>query len=199
MPASEREKTMIYFVRHGATDWNDNLDSSGKRNPKCQGRADIPLNARGIEQAKEAAKTLKDKKFSRVICSPLLRTRQTLDIIYKGDVPIEFDERVIERDFGEFEGLTRAEFDFNGFWNANSKMKLKRAESIEDVKKRVFPLLDELKSQSDEDVLIVSHGGVGVVMMSYFYGVPQDGNYLSFEVSNGKPVTMSYDNKNLRD
>ncbi len=183
---------MIYFVRHGATDWNENKDEFGNKNPKCQGRADLPLNEKGITQAKATSVQLKDKKFDRIICSPLLRTKQTCEIIYKGDKPIEFDNRVIERDFGEFEGLTRKEFDFLGFWNAKSNTKFQKAESLKDVKKRVFPLLDELKKAPDKDYLIVSHGGVGCVLASYFKGVPADGNYLSFEFPHGKPIIFEF-------
>ena len=108
---------MIYFVRHGSTDWNENKNEKGIKDPKCQGRADLDLNQKGISQALQTAEQLKGIKFDRVICSPLKRAKQTLEIIYSGNRPVEIDERVIERDFGEFEGLTRAEFDFNGFWN----------------------------------------------------------------------------------
>ena len=185
---------MIYFVRHGATDWNDNLDENGKKAPRCQGRVDIPLNQNGIKQAEETARQLADKKFARVICSPLIRARQTCDIVYRGETPVEIDERVIERDFGEFEGLTRAQFDFAGFWNKNNfDKKYERAESIKDVQDRLFPLFDELKDEAG-DVLIVAHGGLGCVFMSYFKEVP-DGNYLAFEIPHGKPLVVEYQEK----
>ena len=88
---------MIYFVRHGATDWNENKNTQGQKDPKCQGRADLDLNEKGVEQAKQTAEKLKGIKFDRVICSPLKRAKQTLDIIYTGETPVELDERVIER------------------------------------------------------------------------------------------------------
>ena len=184
---------MIYFVRHGSTDWNDNINAQGQKEPKCQGRVDLDLNEKGVSQAKQTAEKLRGIKFDRVICSPLKRAKQTLDIIYKGEVSVEFDERVIERDFGEFEGLTREEFDFVDFWNVNSKQEFKIAESIKDVEKRVFALLEELKKKPNQNVLIVSHGGVGCVLMSYFNGIPVDGNYLSFEIQNGKPITFDFE------
>ena len=184
---------MIYFVRHGATDWNENKNSKGEKDPKCQGRADLELNSKGIEQAKNAALILEGKYFHRVICSPLKRAKQTCEIIYKGDAKVEYDNRLIERDFGEFEGFTRNEFDFEGFWNANTKQEFEKAESIEDVKNRVFEILEELKKNKDKDVLVVSHGGVGCVMMTYFKGVPKNGNYLSFEIPNGEPLILDFD------
>ena len=183
---------MIYFVRHGSTDWNENVNAQGVKEPRCQGRADLDINAKGILQAEQTAQLLKNIKFDRVICSPLKRARHTLEIIYRGDIPTQIDERVIERDFGEFEGLTRAEFDFNGFWNVNSNQKFESAESIKDVEARVFSLLNELKDNPNKNILIVSHGGVGCVLMSYFKGVPKDGNYLSFEIPNGKPLILDF-------
>ena len=184
---------MIYFVRHGSTDWNEHKNSLGVRDPKCQGHADIELNELGKKQATETAQSLKGIEFDRVICSPLKRAKQTLDIIYTGDTPIEIDERVKERDFGEFEGLTRTEFDFNGFWEVTANQKFESAEGLEDFKARVFSLLDELKQNPNQKVLIVSHGGVGCVVQSYFKGVPTNGNFIkSYEVPHGKPLILEF-------
>ena len=134
---------MIYFVRHGSTDWNENINEMGKRDPKLQGRADIPLNEKGIGQAFQLAESLKDIKFDRVLCSPLTRTRQTCEIINNGKYPIEIDERLIERDFGEYEGCTRSQCDLKTICHEYSSPKLERAESIQAVKDRVFNLLGQ--------------------------------------------------------
>ena len=183
---------MIYFVRHGSTDWNEHINEKGQRDPKLQGRADIPLNNKGIAQALATAETLKNIKFDRVICSPLTRTRQTCDIIYNGDKPVEYDERIIERDFGEFEGFTRTQFDFKAYCNAFSSPKLLYAEPIPAVQDRVYNLLDELKRKPNENVLIVSHGGVGCLAVSYFKGIPENGDYSVYEIPNGKPLTLDF-------
>ena len=64
---------MIYVIRHGETEWN--------AINKVLGRTDIPLNDRGIEQAEEMARSLKDIKIDVFLCSPLSRARQTADAI----------------------------------------------------------------------------------------------------------------------
>ena len=64
---------MIYFVRHGSTEWNKLY--------KCQGKADISLSQEGIDQAKETAKALKNVKLDACFCSPLLRAKQTFEVI----------------------------------------------------------------------------------------------------------------------
>ena len=183
---------MIYFVRHGSTDWNEYINESGQRDPKLQGRADIPLNNKGVSQALATAETLKDINFDRVICSPLTRTRQTCDLIYNGNKPVEYDDRVIERDFGEFEGFTRTQFDFRAYCNAFSSPKLITAEPVPAVQDRVYNLLDELKKKPNENVLIVSHGGVGCIVVGYFFGIPENGDYSIYEIPNGKPMILDF-------
>lgn len=84
---------MLYVTRHGETDWN--------LYGKVQGKADIELNAKGIEQAKETMEKLKEESIDFIICSPLKRARQTAEIInLEKNIHIVFDERISERDFG---------------------------------------------------------------------------------------------------
>ena len=89
---------MLYVIRHGETDWN--LEN------KIQGRADIPLNAFGNSRGKFDRKMLLfQTKFYEIISSPLIRARKTAEIISNHQIPVVTDARLIERDFGEFEGL----------------------------------------------------------------------------------------------
>ena len=182
---------MIYFVRHGATSWNENRDENGNKNPRYQGRKDLSLNEKGIAQAKGVAQKLKDLKFDKVFCSPLKRAKETCEIICNDN--IIFDDRIIERDFGELTGKTKKDFDYAGFWNLSGKQDYNGAETIKDVEKRVFNFLDELKENKNENILVVAHSGIGRIMMSYFYGVPENGDYLKFDISNGQAILFDYD------
>ena len=74
-----------------------------------------------------------------------------------------------------------------------SNQKFNKAESILEVQNRVFNLLDELSDNPAENVLIVAHGGVGLILMSYFEGIPEDGNYLNFELGTGKLKEFSFE------
>lgn len=186
---------MLYFVRHGSTDWNENKNEKGEKAPKCQGRADIELNDLGILQAQATAKLLKDVNFSKVICSPLKRAKQTCEIINTSNVPVEYDNRIIEREFGEFEGLTTAEFDYNGFWNSINEVYGKNAETLQEMRDRVFDILDELEDfPNNENILMVSHGGVGIFVTEYFKGKPRNGDYLLYALPNGKPAIFDFQN-----
>ena len=87
----------LYFVRHGQTDWN--------QQGKLQGRSDIPLNAIGIQQAKDTSRLLKDVSIEKIFCSPLTRAMQTAAILQEvTKCDIVYDDRLKERCFGDLEG-----------------------------------------------------------------------------------------------
>jgi broad specificity phosphatase PhoE len=140
----------IYFVRHGKTEWN--------KLKKMQGSADIPLNEEGIEQAYKTKELISNIEFDCAICSPLTRTKQTLNIILDDKkIPVIYDERIVERNYGEFEGTTKnVDFDYNEFWNYTKNVKYKKAENIRDFFERIYSFLDDLKTKEYEKVLIVA-------------------------------------------
>ena len=86
---------MIYIIRHGKTELN--------RANVLQGRSDYPLNEEGIAQAKTAADSLKGIRFDHVFSSPLIRAVQTAQIVVPDMEPV-IDERLIEMDYGPYEG-----------------------------------------------------------------------------------------------
>ena len=106
---------MIYFVRHGLTDWNEHIDQNGNLNPLCQGRINIPLNKNGIAQAEAIKEELKNIKFDKVICSPLDRAKQTCEIILGTLDGVIIDERLNERDFGEFSDFSHSLIKISAF------------------------------------------------------------------------------------
>ena len=77
----------LYVIRHGETDWN--------RLHLLQGIHDTDLTELGVEQAKEAAKSLKDVPLDAAFVSPLKRTRMTAAILLEGrDIPVFYDDRI---------------------------------------------------------------------------------------------------------
>lgn len=148
---------MIYVVRHGETEWNA-LN-------KILGRTDIPLNDRGMEQAQEIARSLKDLKVDVFLCSPLYRARQTADAIANEiGMRYEIDDRLIEHDFGSFEGTDRSDA---GYQKAKREyfVRYPGGESFFDMAARVYPLIKELEGT---DALLVTHGGICRIIRSYF-------------------------------
>jgi probable phosphoglycerate mutase len=62
----------VWLVRHGETAWSITGQHSG--------RTDLPLTPRGEEEARAAARSLEDRRFEHVWCSPLQRARRTCEI-----------------------------------------------------------------------------------------------------------------------
>lgn len=89
----------VYVVRHGETEWNADGD-------RYCGRTDIGLSARGEQQAQRLAQALQPVPFAAVYNSPLLRARQTAGAIAAQlGIEAQEDERLLEIDFGAWEGL----------------------------------------------------------------------------------------------
>lgn len=175
---------MIYFVRHGQTD--DNVNGS-----LLSGWSATPLNEKGFAQAREVAKNLKDIKFDVCFCSPLVRTKQTLDEIikYHKNLNVIYDDRLKERDYGEITGQPASICKFRR-WNANDEIPYKM-ETIPEMFDRIASFYDDLKKNYEgKNILIVAHSGVGRMTYFYFNGKPQDNDYSNFEINNAKVMEI---------
>ena len=90
----------LWLMRHGETEWSvDGRHTS---------RTDIPLTAHGRLRAKELGEYLKGTKFAAVLCSPMLRAKETCEIAGFGDVAV-VDDGLKEWDYGVYEGRTTKE------------------------------------------------------------------------------------------
>lgn len=144
---------VLIFIRHAETDFN--------RDGIFAGRTDCNITKEGFEKAKNLLR--KDQKhFDYIYCSPLKRTKQTLEAIIPGSVPI-VDERITEISIGEWEGKKKDSID-------KDLVALYRygqytppgAETTSQVDKRVCNFVKSLfeNYQDDEKILIVTHNGV---------------------------------------
>ena len=131
--------TTLVLLRHGQTDWN--------LLHRYQGLTDIPLNATGEQQAREANSKLKDFHFDAVYCSDLERAQTTARLALKGICP--YDKDKMPREY-----VSAMEADPEGF-------RFPEGESLLDVEKRIRPFYDEiLRKHPDETVLLVAHGSL---------------------------------------
>ncbi|MDQ1513922.1 MAG: putative phosphatase [Microbacteriaceae bacterium] len=141
--------TDLVLVRHGETEWN--------RTNRVQGLTDIPLNETGRDQARRAGRRLAADRFDAVVSSPLSRAAETARIIGQeiGRPEVELVDALVERNYGEAEGLTGPEIDarFGGVVEAR--------ETREEVLARAKPALLALAERHPgQRVLVVTHGGV---------------------------------------
>jgi probable phosphoglycerate mutase len=140
--------TDLVLVRHGETEWN--------RLGRVQGRTDIPLNDTGREQARATARRLQGQTFDAVAASPLSRAAETAQLIADGLRlgPVELVDELVERNYGEAEGMTGKDIDARCG-------RLEAQESREDTVARTKPALLALAERHPgQRVLVVSHGGV---------------------------------------
>jgi broad specificity phosphatase PhoE len=138
---------MLLLVRHGRTDAN----AQGL----LLGRLDPSLSEEGRAQA--AALAAKIPQDARVIASPLSRTRQTAEAF---GLPFEVDERWIELDYGELDGLPLRDVppDLWREWRADPAFAPPGGESIAALGVRVRAACTELVDEIREhDVVVVSH------------------------------------------
>ena len=176
----------ILITRHGQTNWNVQK--------KVMGRCDEPLNETGLKQAEETREKLLNEKIDLIICSPLKRARQTAEIINTKNIPIIYDDRLIERDFGEFEGLETKDFDFHGYWNYYKNDIYEKAENIQVFFKRVYDFLDDIiKKYPDKNILIVAHGGISIPVACYFSKNIPEGSLVEAGLVLGNCQVISYD------
>lgn len=167
---------MLYIMRHGKTDWNESH--------KLQGRTDIPLNEDGRQMAQRAAEEYRDVHFDVCYCSPLVRAKETAQILLEGrNVPIIYDDRLKEMSFGSYEGIENS-FDIpdcpiNVIFKSPEKYtaSVGGAETFEELfertgsllREKVMPLVDEGK-----DVLIVGHGAMNSSIVCQIRNIPID-------------------------
>ena len=175
---------MLYFIRHGQTEWN----VLGK----CQGRVDIPLNEEGIRQAKELSEKVKQLSIDKYFCSPLQRAISTLEICCGRKIAEdEIDERLIERDFGKFEGFTKEEFSFGTFCNFYNTVDYGTGETLREVRDRAMSFVKDVSEKyPNKNILVISHGGFGAVLRSIFEGIPSDGDLFSLAIKNGHIIEL---------
>ena len=142
----------LVIVRHSKTPWN----LAGR----VQGRSDIPLAPESEEATREAGKRLRPLP-DIAFCSPLIRAKRTAELLLEGSgVEIRTDDRLVERNFGEYEGKTYDELglpDHTELFYALGETK--GAESSESVFSRVRSFLTDIAASFDgKRVLVVSHG-----------------------------------------
>ena len=167
----------LYVIRHGLT--NCNVEK------KYNGKLYEDINETGILQAKKAKEIIRNLDIDLIICSPLLRTRHTCNIININNVPVIFDNRIEERNCGIYTGKELGEFYYTDYWNYYSKIKVEGLESIQDLFKRIKDFLDEIKEKyKDKNILLVTHGGVARAIYFYFNELPKDGMIQKFGASN---------------
>ncbi|MBB5440054.1 alpha-ribazole phosphatase/probable phosphoglycerate mutase [Pedobacter sp. AK017] len=162
----------VYLLRHGETQYN----ADGNR--YC-GRTDINLTAKGMSQANLVYEQLKGMSFDAIYASPLKRALYTAEIA-SGVKTVQTDARLIEVDFGNWEGKTKEEFiaEHAGLWDSwMEDPAVAKAggtgESAAEVVARVDDFYQELlRKHPSGNVLVVGHNGINRLYLAHKLGMP---------------------------
>ena len=176
----------IYLVRHGETMWNISGLAQGSRN-------DIPLNMTGKEQSLITGDYLnnheqKYNKFDLVICSPMIRAKETAEIICKkinydhnkiiyieelkeidkGLIGIGKSNNELKKDifYNDYFSLVYllnkikdpAKYNINYEYVFNNLPKKYEHETIDNLKKRCKKIINYIINTNKKKILIISHG-----------------------------------------
>lgn len=159
----------IYLTRHGQTIWN--LEK------RLQGCKNSELTELGVKQAEALRDRLKDIDIDIIYASPIKRAYETARIA-KGDKNIKLitDERLVELNFGDYEGHTEEELLKEGrgeeiakIFAGEMNIRSPKGETLQEVQNRIKSFFKDLISKEDgKKVLIVTHGAVLKVIIGLF-------------------------------
>ena len=151
----------IHLIRHGETAWTE----SGQHT----GLTDIPLTERGERQARQFGEHLRGRTFTYVFTSPLQRARRTCELAGFGAMA-QIDPDLVEWNYGEYDGLTRAEIlDRRPGWQV-FRDGCPGGESVAEAGARADRVMARLRSL-DGDVLLFSSGHFTRVFAARWLGL----------------------------
>jgi probable phosphoglycerate mutase len=168
--------TEIWLMRHGETDWN--------KARRLQGWKDIPLNERGVMQARKLATRLhahgSEVPFSAIYSSDLERARTTADPAAELlGMRVRLEPGLRERCYGVLEGLAMDELDIAAplaaaAWRSRDPArKLDGGETLGQFHSRVVAAVDDIAARhAGERVLVFTHGGVLDMVWRRAHGIP---------------------------
>ncbi len=156
--------SQLLVIRHGQTEWS--------KTGKHTGRTDIPLTDVGRDEAAAASRTLADWHLDRVYSSPLVRARETAQIV-DPNADVTIDPSLVEWDYGTYEGVrtseTREEIPEWSVWTHP----IVGGESVEEVGERA----DDFLARFDHEVgngnaAVFAHGHLLAVLIARWCGLP---------------------------
>ncbi|MGD2065302.1 MAG: histidine phosphatase family protein, partial [Dehalococcoidia bacterium] len=161
--------TELILARHGQTLWNVNKI--------YRSRSDICLDELGIKQAELLGKYLSNYGLKAIYSSPLKRALDTANSVAKYQkIDVQIAGGLVHFDYGEWQCLSEPEVKrlypvlLNEWHNNPHKIRIPGGESLEDVRKRAVDVIDDVLSNYDGSVVLVSHHVVNKVLICYLSG-----------------------------
>lgn len=170
----------LIIVRHGQTQMNVEGIFFGKLDPG--------LNEMGRVQSKKAGDILKKHGYDAIYSSDLVRASETAELVNYLKLPIKFDKRLQEIDFGIFEGLSYKEIkekypvECEKSKNEWKTFDFVTGESLERLQSRAVEFVESLDKTKNN--LVVTHWGVINCILSWYFSDKLE-SYWKYSVENG--------------
>ncbi|WP_136799282.1 histidine phosphatase family protein [Desulfosediminicola ganghwensis] len=175
----------LYLMRHGDT-------GAGGR---FIGSTDLPVSQSGFARIDTTAEMLRETGISKVLCSPMLRCRQTFERIGLA-CAVDFQENLREVHFGLWENKTFSEInkewpsEVDSWASWSEEFRFPGGEKTADFLSRIQSIKRYIDDLDQEKVLIVSHGGVIRQLICLYLGLSPV-NYLLFDIKAGCYSTLT--------
>ncbi|GAD90547.1 phosphoglycerate mutase family protein [Vibrio halioticoli NBRC 102217] len=165
-------KTKIFLLRHGQTQWNVE--------GRLQGQKNSPLTEMGVNQSVEASKLLNQYEIDKAYISPLQRAIDTSEILLKGrDVEVITSDPLKEIYLGEWEGKLRAEVECSApeqyqlFLNSSEHFELQGAETFQQLQTRLVAELEAIfAKEKHKNIMVVSHWIAIKTILAHYSDIP---------------------------
>ena len=184
--------SQLVLVRHGESQWN--LEN------RFTGWVDVPLSPKGEHEAREAGETLKSVRFDCAFSSVLIRAKDTLRIILEElgqtTIPLEEDQALNERMYGDLQGLDKTETvkKFGDqqvkIWRRSFDVRPPGGESLKDTAERVLPYYDSYIRPAllaEKTVLVVAHGNSLRALIMHLEHLSKE-EVLELNIPTGVPI-----------
>ena len=187
----------LVLLRHGESQWN--LEN------RFTGWIDVPLSPRGEEEARNAGEKLNGYRFNRAFTSVLQRATETLRIVLEGigqtNIPVESDQALNERHYGDLQGLNKAETAAKygnaqvKIWRRSYDVRPPNGESLKDTAARVLPYWEKSilpRIQKGETILIAAHGNSLRALVMHLDKLTKE-EVLELNIPTGVPLVYELD------
>lgn len=163
-------KTRLYIIRHGETEFN--------KKGMMQGRGiDAPLNSTGKKQAERVAEVLRNEIVDQLVVSSMIRSIQTAQPLAKHlSMPIQSYDDLDEMNFGDLEGKRSKDIAdelnhiHNEWASGNINFKIPGGESPAEVFERANGKIESLLGTGGETVVLILHGRLMRILLAKWLG-----------------------------
>ncbi len=183
----------LLLIRHGETDWN--------RQTRFQGGIDVPLNDNGRQQSQKTSEFLKDIPLDFAFSSPMLRPKETAEIILQDhpNVQLELLDGLREISHGLWEGCLEAEIEqtypgeLHRWRTVPAQIQMPKGENLQQVWERsqaawqsILVSVDQVKTG-----LVVAHDATNKALLCQVLGLSPD-HFWNFRQGNGAVSVIDY-------